>query len=126
MTNGSLKLGVSLPLRTLYSHLFQEDSDSEEDLTKYIDTATYPKGKVNVDKTLDSELSFTLLVQKIRRKYMINAITSKDETKKVRGQRILKNVEKQLAIQKSNRANGFELDDDLIDEYKVDFGIQTA
>ena len=109
MTNGSLKLG--------------EESDEEEDLTKYIDIATYQKGKVNVDKTLDSELSFTLLVQKIRRKYMINAITSKDNDKRYRGQRILKNVEKQLAIQRSNRVQDFDLDDELVDTYKINFGI---
>lgn len=54
---------------------------------------------------------------------MINAITSKDENKKVKGQRILKNVEKQLAIQKTTRASNFDIDDDLVDTYKVDFGI---
>uniref|UniRef100_A0A7S3N8Y4 Uncharacterized protein n=1 Tax=Euplotes harpa TaxID=151035 RepID=A0A7S3N8Y4_9SPIT len=100
MTNGSLKLG--------------EESEDEEDLTKYITTAGYQKNKVPVDKSLDSELSFTLLYQKIRRKYMINAITSKDE-KKVRGYRILKNVEKQLASTKKSKTNEFDFEDDLGD-----------
>lgn len=76
--------------------------------------------KIVVDKSLDAELSFTLLVQKIRRKFMINAITSNREDKKVRGSRILKNVEKQLALKRQNKLANFELDDDLIDTYNVD------
>lgn len=66
------------------------------------------KNKSPSEKNLDSELSFTLLVQKIRRKYMINAITSKDE-KRVRGQRILKNVEKQLEAYKQKSDDNFEI-----------------
>lgn len=66
------------------------------------------KNKTPSEKNLDSELSFTLLVQKIRRKYMINAITSKDE-KKVRGQRILKNVEKQLETYKQKNDDNYEI-----------------
>ena len=54
---------------------------------------------------------------------MINAITSKDNDKRYRGQRILKNVEKQLAIQRSNRVQDFDLHDELVDTYKIDFGI---
>lgn len=76
--------------------------------------------KIVVDKSLDAELSFTLLVQKIRRKFMINAITSNREDKKVRGNRILKNVEKQLALKRQNKLENFELDDDLIETYNVD------
>lgn len=45
---------------------------------------------------------------------MINAITSKDE-KKVRGYRILKNVEKQLASTKKSKTNEFDFEDDLGD-----------
>ena len=73
-----------------------------------------------MDKSLDSELSFTLLVQKIRRKFMINAITSSKEDKKVRGGRILKNVEKQLALKRQNKLDNFELDGDLVDSYDLD------
>jgi len=76
--------------------------------------------KIQVDKSLDSELSFTLLVQKIRRKFMINAITSPNEDKKVRGNRILKNVEKQLALKRQNKLDNFELDGDLVDAYNLD------
>jgi hypothetical protein len=71
--------------------------------------------KIVVDKSLDSELSFTLLVQKIRRKFMIDAITSSRDEKKVRGNRILKNVQKQLALRDQNRLENFELDDELMD-----------
>ena len=109
MTSGSISLG--------------ETNDNDEDLRKYIDPVTNTKVREPVDKSLDSELSFTLLVQKIRRKYMMNAITSKDDKKRVKGQKILKNVEKQLAIMKAARANNFDIDDDLVDEYKIDFGI---
>lgn len=52
---------------------------------------------------------------------MINALTSSKEDKKVRGNRILKNVEQQLAISHKNRLDNFELDGDLINTYKVDF-----
>lgn len=53
---------------------------------------------------------------------MINAITSKDN-KKQKGHKILKNVEKQLIQQRKNREANFELDDDLVDSFKVNFGI---
>jgi hypothetical protein len=79
------------------------------------------KKRIVVDKSLDEELSFTLLVQKIRRKFMIDAITSNREDKKVRGNRILKNVEKQLATKHRNKLENFELDDDLVDTYKLEF-----
>ncbi len=73
-----------------------------------------------MDKSLDSELSFTLLVQKIRRKFMINAITSTKEEKKMRGNKILRNVEKQLALQRQNKLDNFDLDGDLVDSYNLD------
>lgn len=50
---------------------------------------------------------------------MIDAITSQREDKKVRGNRILKNVEKQLATRHRNKLENFELDDDLLDTYKL-------
>ena len=53
---------------------------------------------------------------------MIDAITSKKEDKKVRGNKILKNVQKQLALRKMNKLENFELDDDLLEKYNVDLG----
>ena len=51
---------------------------------------------------------------------MINAITSPNEDKKVRGNRILKNVEKQLALKRQNKLENFELDGELVDPYNLD------
>jgi hypothetical protein len=42
-----------------------------------------------------SDLSFNMLVQKIRRDYMLDAIMSPDPTKREFGERILKNSSKQ-------------------------------
>uniref|UniRef100_A0A7S3KPV8 Uncharacterized protein n=1 Tax=Euplotes crassus TaxID=5936 RepID=A0A7S3KPV8_EUPCR len=106
MTKGSLKLG--------------EDSSDEEEKPQIIDINDGSKKKIVVDKSLDSELSFTLLVQKIRRKFMINAITSNKDEKKIRGNKILKNVEKQLALQRQNKLDNFDLDGDLVDSYNLD------
>jgi hypothetical protein len=51
---------------------------------------------------------------------MINAITSSSDEKRNRGIRILKNVEKQLALKRQSKLANFELDDDLIETYNVD------
>lgn len=51
---------------------------------------------------------------------MINAITSTKEEKKLRGNKILRNVEKQLALQRQNKLDNFDLDGDLVDSYNLD------
>ena len=47
-----------------------------------------------------NDLSFNLLVQKLRRDYLMDAIMSQDTKKKEFGERILKNVGKQVQAQK--------------------------
>lgn len=44
------------------------------------------KGNDNIPRdSYESELSFALIVQRIRRKYMMEALLSKDPNKKARG-----------------------------------------
>lgn len=43
-----------------------------------------------------SDLSFNMLVQKLRRDYLMDAIMSTDPKKKEFGEKILKNVSKQV------------------------------
>ena len=52
-----------------------------------------------------NDLSFNLLVQKIRRKHLMDAIMSDDPKNKELGDRILKNVSKQLQAQKFKSKN---------------------
>jgi len=47
-----------------------------------------------------SDLSFNLLVQKMRREHLLNAIMSNDMEKKQEGEKILKNVSKHIQQQK--------------------------
>jgi Ca2+-binding EF-hand superfamily protein len=53
-------------------------------------------------KLAGEDLSFNLLVQKMRRDYMMDAILSGDTGKRELGEKILKNVGKQLASHKLN------------------------
>lgn len=48
----------------------------------------------------ETDLSFNLLIQKLRREYLMDAIMSPDPSKKDFGDKILKNVAKQLQAQK--------------------------
>eukprot|EP00347_Sterkiella_histriomuscorum_P009949 403339257 len=54
-----------------------------------------------------TDLSFNLLVQKLRRDYLMDAIMSQDGKKKEFGEKILRNVSKQVQAQKfKNKFNG--------------------
>lgn len=50
---------------------------------------------------------------------MINAITSMDSDKKKQGDRILKNVEKQLANNRKTKLDNFDLEDELAETYGI-------
>ena len=62
------------------------------------------------NEEIDKELSFNLIVQKIRWKHMIAAITSKNPEKREQGMRILKNVARLLKTKKvqANKEQGFD------------------
>lgn len=48
-----------------------------------------------------NDLSFNLLVQKLRREYLMDAIMSGDPDKRAFGEKILRNVSKQVQAQKA-------------------------
>jgi len=85
--------------------------DEEKPKIKSIKTATKnPRKPINRLKTKsivvkeeepEEILGFNLLVQKIRRKHMIDAIISSDPEKKATGTWILKNVARLLNAKKS-------------------------
>lgn len=55
----------------------------------------------------NNDLTFNLLVQKLRREHLMNAIMSSDPKKKEFGEKILRNVSKQVQAQKfKNRLQG--------------------
>ena len=62
-------------------------------------------------KKSSEELSFNLLVQKLRREHMRDAIMSTDPHKKAVGERILKNVQRQIAQQKMRKNKMYGLTD---------------
>ena len=71
------------------------------------------------NKDVEDELSFNLLVQKIRRKHMMDAIISDNKDKKRRGMKILKNVAKLLKAKKAKRDREEGLDEDEFEAYKI-------
>lgn len=54
-------------------------------------------------KLAEDDMSFNLLVQKLRREHLMNAILSSDPVKREAGGKILKNVGKQITTQKVTR-----------------------
>ena len=54
-------------------------------------------------KLAGDDLSFNLLVQKLRREHLMNAIVSKDAAKKEAGEKILKNVGRQILSHKNTQ-----------------------
>jgi len=109
----SVKEGLSSMEPTPRSTSQNLNTKSTKDRKKEKNAQKERSLKKKEQEEIDKNLSFNLIVQKIRRKHMIAAITSKDPEKRQRGHKILKNVARLLKAKKAkrNQEQGLDMDE---------------